>query len=387
MRARDFLDARARRRAPPQFGQCAAAFFPNASRFFHPMLNFVVSAGHSTPLLAFRVSPRALIAAALLFALALWLALIFFARQTAASWIDSESPRVAAMIEKNRAAAAADRLALWRASLDSLQDEIAALNVRLWRLENSAARAARHLDLPADVFPPNEGGIFRAPPNAIENENEAKTEAESEVEATATATAIKTSAAPAAAAPDSLAADFHNEINVLDRSLARFEKRFSLIEISAAEARAARGAVPMERPLGGRSWFASGYGRRKDPFTGRRAFHSGHDFAARKGTPVFAAADGIVVYRGRLGNYGRMIEVYHGDGVSTLYGHLSGYDTKALDYVRRGETIGFVGSSGRSTGPHLHYEVREDGRPRPPRKFIRELKKRRGIKESARAGV
>ena len=345
------------------------------------MLNFVVSAGHSTPLLAFRVSPRALIAAALLFALALWLALIFFARQTAASWIDSESPRVAAMIEKNRAAAAADRLALWRASLDSLQDEIAALNVRLWRLENSAARAARHLDLPADVFPPNEGGIFRAPPNAAENENE--NEAEVEAEATTT----KTSAAPAAAAPDSLAADFHNEINVLDRSLARFEKRFSLIEISAAEARAARGAVPMERPLGGRSWFASGYGRRKDPFTGRRAFHSGHDFAARKGTPVFAAADGIVVYRGRLGNYGRMIEVYHGDGVSTLYGHLSGYDTEALDYVRRGETIGFVGSSGRSTGPHLHYEVREDGRPRPPRKFIRELKKRRGIKESARAGV
>ena len=82
-----------------------------------------------------------------------------------------------------------------------------------------------------------------------------------------------------------------------------------------------------------------------------------------------------------------MIEVYHGDGVSTLYGHLSGYDTNALDYVRRGETIGFVGSSGRSTGPHLHYEVREDGRPRPPRKFIRELKKRRGIKESPRAGV
>ena len=266
MRARDFLDARARRRALPQFGQRAAAFFPNASRFFHLMLNFVVSAGHSTPLLAFRVSPRALIAAALLFALALWLALIFFARQTAASWIDSESPRVAAMIEKNRAAAAADRLALWRASLDSLQDEIAALNVRLWRLENSAARAARHLDLPADVFPPNEGGIFRAPPNAIENE----AEAESEVEAATTTT--KTSAAPAAAAPDSLAADFHNEINVLDRSLARFEKRFSLIEISAAEARAARGAVPMERPLGGRSWFASGYGRRKDPFTGRRLF-------------------------------------------------------------------------------------------------------------------
>lgn len=334
------------------------------------MLNFVVSAGHSTPLLAFRVSPRALIAWILLIALALWLALLFFARQTAVSWIADESPRVEAMIEKNRAAAAADRLEVLRAGLDSLQNELAALNVRLWRLENAAARAARHLGLPDDVFPPNESEIFGAPPPAAP-----------------AAPAPQTAAPTTPAAPDSLAAEFHNEVNVFDRSLARLEKRFSLIEISAAAERAARGAVPMERPIGGRNWFASGYGYRKDPFTGRRAFHAGHDYAARKGTPVFAAADGIVVYRGRLGNYGRAIEIYHGDGVSTLYGHLNGYDIEALDYVRRGAVVGFVGSSGRSSGPHLHYEVRENGRPKPPRKFIRELKKRRGIKPTAGAGA
>lgn len=109
-----------------------------------------------------------------------------------------------------------------------------------------------------------------------------------------------------------------------------------------------------------------GFAWRKDPFTGKRAFHTGLDISARRGAPVRAPADGVVTSAGWLHGYGKEIEINHGYGVSTRYGHLNRIDVKPGDVVKRGDTIGEVGSTGRSTGPHLHYEVLENGKPVNP---------------------
>lgn len=111
---------------------------------------------------------------------------------------------------------------------------------------------------------------------------------------------------------------------------------------------------------------ASGFGNRLDPIYGTTAFHAGLDFAASEGDPVVATADGVVVETGWRGGYGNCIEIDHGYNYRTLYGHLSSIDVKPAERVRRGETIGKVGSTGKSTGPHLHYEVRFKDEPQNP---------------------
>jgi murein DD-endopeptidase MepM/ murein hydrolase activator NlpD len=109
-----------------------------------------------------------------------------------------------------------------------------------------------------------------------------------------------------------------------------------------------------------------GYSWRHDPFTGHRAFHRGLDISAARGTPIVASADGVVTAAGWNGTYGRSIDVNHGYGITTRYGHLYRVRVQSGDWVRKGEVIGEVGSSGRATGPHLHYEVLENGRPVDP---------------------
>jgi murein DD-endopeptidase MepM/ murein hydrolase activator NlpD len=113
-----------------------------------------------------------------------------------------------------------------------------------------------------------------------------------------------------------------------------------------------------------------GYGRRKDPFTGRLAFHRGLDISARRGTPIHAPADGIVVFAGRNGGLGRTVRISHDFGFTTVYGHLDKISVEAGDLVQRGQEIGLLGNSGRSTGPHLHYEVHEDGVSKNPLYYI-----------------
>jgi murein DD-endopeptidase MepM/ murein hydrolase activator NlpD len=113
-----------------------------------------------------------------------------------------------------------------------------------------------------------------------------------------------------------------------------------------------------------------GFGPRKDPFTGLPAFHRGLDIAARRGTPIEAPADGIVVFAGHEHGYGRVIRLSHGFGYATVFGHLSKILVHPGERVHRGEIIGRVGSSGRSTGPHLHYEVHVDGKAVNPLYYI-----------------
>ncbi len=116
--------------------------------------------------------------------------------------------------------------------------------------------------------------------------------------------------------------------------------------------------------------FSDGYGWRPDPFTGEREFHKGVDIVAPLGTQVRAAADGLVTGSGRLAGYGKMVNLAHGYGLSTRYGHLSEILVRPGQRVHRGDVIGRVGSTGRSSGPHLHYEVLRGGSQVDPRRFL-----------------
>ena len=111
---------------------------------------------------------------------------------------------------------------------------------------------------------------------------------------------------------------------------------------------------------------SSGFGWRDDPIRHTRSFHSGTDFRGDPGTPVLAAGDGIVAFCGRLGGYGNIIDIDHGGGVITRYAHLRRIETRKDAVITAGEAIGQVGSTGRTTGPHLHFEVRLDGAPVSP---------------------
>jgi murein DD-endopeptidase MepM/ murein hydrolase activator NlpD len=113
------------------------------------------------------------------------------------------------------------------------------------------------------------------------------------------------------------------------------------------------------------------FGERIDPFNGEGAFHSGVDISSYVGSTVIAPADGVVTFSDFMGGYGRAVVVDHGHGITTRYGHLSSYAVIAGQHIQRGDTIGYVGLSGRSTGPHLHYEVRINDVPVNPYKYLR----------------
>ena len=113
------------------------------------------------------------------------------------------------------------------------------------------------------------------------------------------------------------------------------------------------------------------FGERIDPFNGEGAFHSGVDIGSNYGARIIAPADGVVTVTETMGGYGKAIMIDHGNGISTRYGHLSGFAVAAGQHVHRGDLIGYVGESGRSTGPHLHYEVRINDIPVNPYKYLR----------------
>ena len=129
--------------------------------------------------------------------------------------------------------------------------------------------------------------------------------------------------------------------------------------------------MPVRKPLPGDLEVSSGFGVRRDPFLGRPAMHTGLDLRGDIGEPVRATADGKVEIAGWDGGYGNMVEIDHGHGLSTRFGHLSKIEVKVGQKVHIGDVIGRIGSTGRSTGPHLHYETRINGEPVDPQKFLR----------------
>ena len=129
--------------------------------------------------------------------------------------------------------------------------------------------------------------------------------------------------------------------------------------------------LPVRKPVFGDIDMSSPFGMRMDPFVKGPAIHTGIDMRGDSGDPVRATANGTVTTAGVNGGYGKMVEIDHGNGLSTRYGHLSAIDVTVGQVVRLGQTIGKIGSTGRSTGPHLHYETRVDGDAVDPQKFLR----------------
>lgn len=131
-------------------------------------------------------------------------------------------------------------------------------------------------------------------------------------------------------------------------------------------------AVPSDKPVKMDVSFTSGFGVRSDPFHAGAAMHPGIDLAGSYGTPIYATADGTVLRAGwNSGGYGNLVEIDHGRGITTRYGHMSAILVHAGDHITRGQQIGRMGSTGRSTGNHLHYEVRIDGRAVNPIPFMK----------------
>lgn len=129
--------------------------------------------------------------------------------------------------------------------------------------------------------------------------------------------------------------------------------------------------TPFAEPVRGAFRHTSGFGPRRDPKTGRTRVHEGTDFAAAHGTPIYSTADGVVVHAGWQGGYGRLVTIRHDFGIETRYAHLSNIRVREGQRVSRGDRIGDMGNTGRSTGTHLHYEVRINGRPVNPMTYIK----------------
>lgn len=155
---------------------------------------------------------------------------------------------------------------------------------------------------------------------------------------------------------------------VLRDLLYTLENRLQLVQPGVERRQALAAATPSIWPA--RGWMNDGYGSRRDPFNGSSDYHPGLDISADRGDPVVSTANGTVTSAQRSGAYGNMVVVDHGFGISTRYAHLDSFRVKAGVPVRRGEVVGFAGSTGRSTGNHLHYEVLVYGRHLNPLQFL-----------------
>jgi murein DD-endopeptidase MepM/ murein hydrolase activator NlpD len=157
--------------------------------------------------------------------------------------------------------------------------------------------------------------------------------------------------------------DLTNQIRDRERQLSVLESLISTRNLS-------RQIVPDGRPVT-QGWISSYFGYRADPFTGRNALHRGVDFAGPAGAQVVAVASGVVTYAKERFGYGKTVEINHGNGYVTRYAHNQRLLVTVGDTVQKGQAISLIGSTGRSTGPHLHFEVLKQGRPVDPMSFVR----------------
>ena len=168
-----------------------------------------------------------------------------------------------------------------------------------------------------------------------------------------TASTALTSMAPGLTSPE-------NTFALLKDLLQGLESRLHTLRTDVDKRNQLAAATPSIWPTHG--WLSSSMGNRSDPFTGERDFHPGLDISADKGDPIYSTADGKVTHAASAGNYGNLVIVDHGYGIETRYGHMSAFKVKVGQAVKRGDLLGLVGSTGRATSSHLHYEVRANGR-------------------------
>jgi murein DD-endopeptidase MepM/ murein hydrolase activator NlpD len=224
-----------------------------------------------------------------------------------------------------------------RVEMEAVGRRLAAMQARLLRIEALGERVAEVAQLDVGEFrfgdPPALGG----PESAVEVPQ---------------------------AVPEFLAA-----VDVLASQIKIREDELEVLESLLANQKFREEVALEGRPIL-KGWMSSGFGRRVDPITGRMAWHAGVDFAGKPGSDVVAVASGVVTFAGELHGYGRMIEVNHGGGYSTRYGHDDELLVVAGDVVKKGQVIGRMGSTGRSTGPHVHFEVLKDGHQVDPGRYV-----------------
>ncbi len=167
---------------------------------------------------------------------------------------------------------------------------------------------------------------------------------------------------------DRLVRDMHDQLDQVEQVTTLQHDSLSSLLKSLGDKRNLLAATPSLRPV--RGWISSTFGKRVSPFTGRKEVHKGLDIAAPEGTPIIAPADGVILFAGKKWRIGNMIKLDHGYGTITRYGHIEKFMKKKGDRVKRGEVLALVGNTGRSTGPHLHYEVRLNGVPVDPMQYI-----------------
>ena len=160
------------------------------------------------------------------------------------------------------------------------------------------------------------------------------------------------------------------EMGALAARIADREQQLELLDALLANRQLQDDIYLSGRPIS-KGWMSSAFGRRKDPFTGQSSWHQGVDFAGKAGSDIVAVAGGVVTWSGERYGYGEMVEISHGGGFSTRYAHNKQNLVKVGDIVGKGQIVALMGSSGRSTGPHVHYEVYKHGRPVDPASYVR----------------
>lgn len=181
--------------------------------------------------------------------------------------------------------------------------------------------------------------------------------------------------APAVGGPepvDSIAfapPSFRHALEDLDQTLSAREQQLRILESLLDKRRAAADTSVAGRPVR-KGWLSSRFGQRTDPFTGRLTTHKGVDFAAKDGSDVISTGAGLVTFAGNRWGYGNLVEINHGNGLATRYAHLKDITVQKGDIVKAGDVIGIVGSTGRSTGPHVHYEVLRNGHQVNPATYV-----------------
>jgi murein DD-endopeptidase MepM/ murein hydrolase activator NlpD len=220
--------------------------------------------------------------------------------------------------------------------LDALALQLGEMRARVMRLDALSIKLAKTVGIKdADLqtaLPPGSGGPLVGPKNLTEEQLRA-------------------------------------EIDSLSRQIEIKSDRLDMLEAIFLQKNMQQSMLPDSSPVSV-GYNSSSFGRRIDPFTGSSAFHEGLDFTAETGTPIYAAAGGIVTTSEQMPDYGKIVKISHGSGMETRYAHASELLVSVGDVVQKGQLIAKVGSTGRSTGPHLHFEVRRNGAPLDPRKFM-----------------
>jgi murein DD-endopeptidase MepM/ murein hydrolase activator NlpD len=234
-----------------------------------------------------------------------------------------------AVVEELQSQSIARRLAVGR--------QIAEMQARLWRMEALASYMHESSGLPQDEFdfdaPVSQGGPLSENAEALGVEN------------------------------------LDDQLLNLSERLKQREAELSILDQVLVGVYTEQGATPAGAPIV-KGWMSSPFGERVDPISGKKAWHEGMDFAGANGSDVVAVANGVVIFAGERSGYGKMIEISHGSDLRTRYGHHQEVLVHAGQSVKRGDVIGLMGSSGRSTGPHVHFEVLKSGKPVNPAKYV-----------------